>query len=126
MFFIFRFVEIQSLPKHCKLQKASEFAAIINFKCQISGDLIQIYAKPNGLGYARLGLIVSKKFERRATRRNRIKRILRETFRRKRGGDKIKEMDWLIRLRRPMIKDESKGLSAEMKLIMLELQQCQD
>ncbi|WP_293007172.1 ribonuclease P protein component [Nitrosomonas sp.] len=112
------------MPKHCKLQKASEFAAIINFKCQISGDLIQIYAKPNGLGYARLGLIVSKKFERRATRRNRIKRILRETFRRKRGSDKIKEMDWLIRLRRPMIKDESKGLSAEMQLIMLELQQC--
>ncbi|WP_242447268.1 ribonuclease P protein component [Nitrosomonas supralitoralis] len=114
------------MPKNCRLQKASEFAAIINFKCQISGDLIQIYSKPNGLGYARLGLIVSKKFERRATRRNRIKRILRETFRRKRGGDKIKEMDWLIRLRRPMIKDESKELATEMQLIMFEVQKCHD
>ncbi|ALQ50959.1 ribonuclease P protein component [Nitrosomonas ureae] len=121
MFFIFRFAEIQSLPKNCRLHKASEFAAIINFKCQLSGDLLQIYTKPNGLGYARLGLIVSKKFERHATRRNRIKRILRETFRRKRGGDKIKEMDWLIRLRRPMIKSESKGLVTEMQLLMLEL-----
>jgi len=64
---------------------------------------------------------VSKKFEPHATKRNRIKRILRETFRRERGNDKIKEMDWLIRLRRPMIKSESKGLTTEMQLIMLEL-----
>jgi len=78
------------------------------------------------LGYARLGLIVAKKFERHATKRNRIKRILRETFRRIRSNDEIKEMDWLIRLRRPMVKDESKGLAAEMRLRMHELQQCYD
>jgi ribonuclease P protein component len=83
--------------------------------------LLQIYTKPNGLDYARLGLIVSKKFERRATKRNRIKRILRETFRRKRGNDKIKKMDWLIRLKRPVIKSKFKGLVTEMQLIMLEL-----
>lgn len=80
--------------------------------------------KPNALGYARLGLIVSKKIERRAVKRNWIKRILRETFRKNRASDQIKRMDWIIRLKRPVNKNESIKLTSEMRLLMLQLQQC--
>lgn len=80
--------------------------------------------KPNALGYARLGLIVSKKIERRAVKRNWIKRILRETFRKNRTSDQIKRMDWVIRLKRPVNKNESIKLTSEMRLLMLQLQQC--
>lgn len=125
-FFIFKFVEIHSLPRNCKLHKAGEFSAVINLKYQASGDLIQIYAKPNGLAYARVGLIVAKKIERHAVKRNRIKRILREVFRKNRHNEHehLRKMDWVIRLRRPVSKNESIQLATETKLLMFQLQQC--
>ena len=80
--------------------------------------------KPNGLGYARLGLIVSKKIEQHAVKRNWIKRILRETFRRNRLNDETNEIDWVIRLRRSVARNESIKLATETRLLMHQLQQC--
>ncbi len=40
-----------------------------------------IYATPNRLDYARLGLIVGRRVSSKATVRNRIKRCVRESFR---------------------------------------------
>jgi len=80
--------------------------------------------KPNELGFARLGLIVSKKIERHAVKRNWIKRILRETFRRNRFSDQTNEIDWIIRLRRPVARNESIKLATETRLLMHQLQQC--
>jgi ribonuclease P protein component len=40
-----------------------------------------ILAKPNNLGYNRLGLVIAKKNIRLAVHRNRIKRLIRESFR---------------------------------------------
>ncbi|MXS83216.1 ribonuclease P protein component [Nitrosomonas oligotropha] len=121
---MFRFVETYSLPKSYKLHKATEFTAVINLKCQTNGDLIQIYMKPNEFEYARLGLIVSKRIERSAVKRNKIKRILRETFRKNRFYDQTIKMDWVMRLRRPVPRNELKKLATETQLLMLQLQQC--
>ncbi len=108
------------------MHKAGEFAAVINLKYQARGNLIQIYAKPNGLACARVGLIVAKKIERHAVKRNRIKRILREAFRKNRHNEyeHLRKMDWVIRLRCPVSKNESIQLANETKLLMLQLQQC--
>ncbi|MBX9917518.1 MAG: ribonuclease P protein component [Nitrosomonas sp.] len=121
---MFRFVETYSLPKSYRLHKATEFAAVINLRCQTNGDLIQIYMKPNEFEYARLGLIVAKRIERSAVKRNKIKRILRETFRKNRFYDQTIKMDWVMRLRRPVRSNELKKLAAETQLLMLQLQQC--
>ena len=43
--------------------------------------LFTVLARPNDEDIARLGLAISKKHCRRATARNRIKRIIRESFR---------------------------------------------
>ena len=82
--------------------------------------------RPNELGYARLGIIVSKKIERHAVKRNWIKRILRETFRRNRLNDQKNEKDWIIRLHRSVARNESIKLATETRLLMLQLQQCHD
>ncbi|MER0169946.1 MAG: ribonuclease P protein component [Nitrosomonas sp.] len=121
---MFRFVETYSLPKSYRLHKATEFAAVINLRCQTNGNLIQIYMRPNEFEYARLGLIVSKRIERSAVKRNKIKRILRETFRKNRFYDQTIKMDWVMRLRRPVPRNELKKLAAETQLLMLQLQQC--
>ncbi len=112
------------MPKNCRLRKATEFTAVINFKCQTSGDLIQIYMKPNEFEYARLGLIVAKRIERLAVKRNKIKRILRDVFRKNRFNDQTIKMDWVIRLRRPVPKSELKKLATETQLLMLQIRQC--
>lgn len=41
-----------------------------------------LLARPNGLEYSRLGCVVAKKNVRGAVGRNRIKRVVRDTFRR--------------------------------------------
>ncbi|MEK7772081.1 MAG: ribonuclease P protein component, partial [Pseudomonadota bacterium] len=62
--------------------------------------------------------------ERHAVKRNRIKRILRETFRNSKRDDQTTRMDWVIRLRRPVTGKESIQLVTETNLLMLQLQQC--
>jgi ribonuclease P protein component len=43
-----------------------------------------VLARPNAEGYARLGLAIAKKCARRAVDRNRLKRLVRESFRKQR------------------------------------------
>jgi ribonuclease P protein component len=44
-----------------------------------------VIARPNGLGHPRLGLAVGVKSAGNAVNRNRIKRVVRESFRRQQG-----------------------------------------
>lgn len=48
---------------------------------KVSCKELLLLARANPLGHARLGLVIAKKHVRRATERNRAKRIIRETFR---------------------------------------------
>lgn len=51
-------------------------------QCRRSSDaLFTVLYRDNGLGYPRLGLAIAKKRVRRATQRNRLKRLIRESFR---------------------------------------------
>ena len=47
----------------------------------VRNRFVSIRSCPNSRGYARLGLIVSRKTARRAVSRNRLKRFVRESFR---------------------------------------------
>lgn len=114
------------MPKSHRLHKADEFSAVIRFRCVATGDFLQIYAKPNNINYPRLGLIVAKKIARRAVDRNRVKRLLREFFRVNHQNHVIVNMDWVIRLRRPIARDETRCLTTEAKTLMLQLQQCHE
>ncbi|WP_256250708.1 ribonuclease P protein component [Nitrosomonas sp. Nm51] len=114
-----------SLPRNRRLRHANAFAAVFRYKHQSRGIYIQVYAKPNGLSFSRLGLIVPKKVERSAVKRNRIKRLLRETFRTFQYGNAA-QMDWVMRLQLPITAEVSKRLTAEIRLLMHQLQKCHD
>lgn len=47
---------------------------------------LRLLGRRNDLNHARLGLIVSRRVDKRATVRNRIKRIIRESFRARAAG----------------------------------------
>ena len=70
--------------------------------------------------------MVSKKVERSAVRRNKIKRLLRETFRTFQQDSDTTKMDWIMRLRRPITEIGTTQFIAEIELLMHQLQQCPD
>jgi len=90
---------IYSLPKQCRLRKADEFRAVLRNRIVLESLSLRLHIKINAAGndYARIGLIVAKRIERKAVRRNRIKRLIREAFRKHRRM--IKGMDCVMQLR---------------------------
>ena len=71
-----------SFTKSQRLLNSSDFSAVFDgaqFKAPHSHFLI--LAIPNALGHSRLGLVIAKKNVRLAKDRNRIKRLVRESFR---------------------------------------------
>ena len=68
-------------PKTRRVLKQSEFDAVFERRRSSGDGLMTLYAGENGLEFARLGLVVSRKCG-NAVARNRWKRSLREAFRR--------------------------------------------
>ena len=68
------------LPKSRHLRRPAEFAAVYEGRVRESRGPLTVYAMPNQLGHPRLGMSVSRKVG-TAVRRNRIRRLLRESFR---------------------------------------------
>lgn len=62
------------------LQKKDYDAVFQKAEKIVTAELIVLY-RPNTIGYPRLGLAIAKKAVAKAHDRNRIKRLLRETFR---------------------------------------------
>jgi len=69
------------LTKLCRLTKPVEYQHVFSGAEKIAGNGFNALVRANELGMARLGLIISKKCSRKAVLRNRIKRIVRESFR---------------------------------------------
>ena len=70
-----------SFPRELRLLTPSQFSRIFDHPVKAVSDHFTLLAKPNDLAHPRLGLTIAKKKEKNAVGRNRIKRIIRESFR---------------------------------------------
>ena len=70
------------LPREARLRRPGDFAALRTSSGRAGGRCFHMRYRDNELGHARLGLAISKRVSKRAVERNRIKRLLRESFRR--------------------------------------------
>ncbi len=59
-----------------------QFNAVFDHKRRLHGACFNIHVAPNELGHARIGLAVSRRVSKKAVERNRLKRIIRDSFRR--------------------------------------------
>ncbi|HXC40544.1 MAG TPA: ribonuclease P protein component [Burkholderiales bacterium] len=82
------------------------FTVVLRSGRVLRGACAQLLVKANGLDYARLGMIVPKRAVALATRRNRLRRVIREWFRLNQA--RFAGRDWVVRLNIPA-RDKSKA-----------------
>jgi ribonuclease P protein component len=70
-----------SFPKKKRLVGSGQFKAVLDHRRRVSGELLMIYISPNDCGHPRLGISVARTCG-GAVLRNRLKRLVREAFRR--------------------------------------------
>src|SRR6056297_3585012 len=73
----------QGFPRTARLLTSADFQRVFAGARRIADRHFTILARPNELGHPRLGLAVSRRTARRAVQRNRLRRLVRETFRRR-------------------------------------------
>jgi len=69
-------------PRQARLLNSAQFKAVFDdSRFRVSTRELLVLSRPNGLEHARLGIVVGKKNCRLATGRNRVKRLVRESYR---------------------------------------------
>lgn len=85
-------------PRSHRLHQPEQYRRVFENACRSSDDTLQIVARRNDCGHARLGLAVSKAAIKSAAARNRVKRVAREFFRLHR--EELGNLDCVVLARR--------------------------
>ena len=100
-------------PSRCRIRQAVEFERALKVK-SANNQWFAVHILKNELGYARLGIIASKKIIPKATSRNFVKRTIREVFRR--NFPRSCSVDVLVRARKQLPKSCLEGRFALVQL----------
>lgn len=76
--------KVRALRPSMKLRSTAQFESVFGFRCSRSNQLMAVHAAPNQVGICRIGMSVSKRVAGGGVMRNRIRRRLREVFRKNR------------------------------------------
>ncbi len=99
-------------PRAARLLKASDFANLRVVGSRVGTRHLSAQIALNDSGGARLGLAISKRVSKKAVRRNRIKRIARDSFRRERL--RLPSVDILLIARSSADAEDNASLRAEL------------
>jgi ribonuclease P protein component len=107
------------LPREVRLCRPSDFAALRTSSGRAGGRCFHLRYRANPLGHARLGLAISKRVSKRAVERNRIKRLIRESFRRVRH--RLPPIDLMVMAREQAVTTTGPQLLAELETLWAKL-----
>ncbi len=113
-----------TFPRSSRLLKTDEYSSVFNFRCGKTGRYLNVYAKPNAINTARLGIVVGKKQLRTAVERNLAKRIVRDVFRLQRPN--LPMLDYIVRITKPFTRSESLLVRTELILLLQKTKRCLD
>ncbi|UZR27673.1 ribonuclease P protein component [Methylococcus mesophilus] len=86
-------------PRSHRLASPVDFRFVFEDACRSSDSWLTVLARPNSRAHARLGLALSRKQIRKAVDRNRIKRLVRESFRLRQA--ELGALDYVVMARTP-------------------------
>ena len=100
----------ETIRPHERIKDPADFRRAFDRKRSVSDGRLIIYGVENGRSYARLGISVSRKKVRKAVQRNRLKRLIREAFR-KRKAELPTGLDLVVVPREPSLTFEDAARS---------------
>jgi len=81
-------------PRDSRLLQPAQYRSVFQRPIKSTDDCFAVLCRPTGRAAPRLGLAVSKKYARLAVDRNRIKRVIRESFRH--HGEELGGIDYVV------------------------------
>jgi ribonuclease P protein component len=111
------------LPKAERLLKPPEFRRVYGQGRRIEGRFMTVFILPSGTEFHRVGITASKKAIGNAVQRNRVKRLLRETFRlsREELGTVPLKYDWVLNARRSLLKVKLEAPLSEFRAMLVKI-----
>jgi ribonuclease P protein component len=100
-------------PRQSRLLMAREFHRVFERAQRSSDPLFTVLARTNEGGAARLGLAVSRKAINRAIDRNRVKRLVRQSFRHQKT--RLQGLDLVVMARSQVVGTENAKLEASLE-----------
>jgi ribonuclease P protein component len=120
---------LQTFPRQYRLTKTDEYSSVFSFRRVLRGKFFLLHygeRRPIKIP-ARLGLVIGKKFLRRAVGRNCVKRIAREAFRQMRS--QLPARDLVLRLSVKIQKPDRQArleIAAEIRRLLAKVREAQD
>jgi ribonuclease P protein component len=105
-------IDKASFKRSFRLTKATDFERVFSENQRAVDDLFTVLYRRNGLGHPRLGLAIPKRQVRAATERNRLKRLIRESFRVTK--EELSDLDIVIIARRNAGGSDNEAVSASL------------
>lgn len=100
--------------RDARLVNKADFDQVFADNQRARTDCVMVMARPNQVGYPRLGMVIAKRLLARAVDRNRVKRCVRESFRQ--VLPELPACDFVVRLiAKPVPGDEARDLSRTFK-----------
>lgn len=103
---------VAGMPPAARLRRAADFTALRKPTGRLGSACFRIRFRDNEVGFARLGQAISRRVSKRAVDRNRIRRIVRESFRHARAA--LPAVDVLIIASSPAAELSGAELRAEL------------
>jgi ribonuclease P protein component len=98
--------------KEYKLLNADDFSSVFNFRKRLSSEHIFLHYAPNTQNHYRIGFVVAKKVEKRAVRRNYMRRSIREVVMHE--FDKSVPVDIVFRVKQSYYRSDFNSIRLEL------------
>ena len=111
-----------------RLQNSPQFQAVYKFGERFDGRYITIFIHPNYSDEHRIGITASRKVSTRAVDRNRLRRVIRETFRLSTASlvSTKSQYDWVINAKRALLKENLATVLRDLDGIILRVKKLEE